>query len=262
MILILDEPTNFLDEGHIRWLTEFLKNYENAFILVSHDTDFMNSVVNVVYHIENAVLTRYVGDYNSFLAAYELKKRQQQQAYERQQKEIERLEDFIARNKARAATANMARSRQKKLDKMEIITVDREKPKPSFSFKEARTPGREIIRAQQLVIGYREPLTLPMDLLLERGEKVAIKGVNGLGKSTLLKTLLGIIPALGGSVAVDPYAVTAYFEQEREGGENTALEEIMREFGHMSNAEARGGAGALRADERAYHLADAGAFRR
>ena len=239
MILILDEPTNFLDEGHIRWLTEFLKNYENAFILVSHDTDFMNSVVNVVYHIENAELTRYVGDYHSFLAAYELKKRQQQQAYERQQKEIERLEDFIARNKARAATANMARSRQKKLDKMEIITVDREKPKPSFSFKEARTPGREIIRAQQLVIGYREPLTLPMDLLLERGEKVAIKGVNGLGKSTLLKTLLGIIPALGGSAAVDPYAVTAYFEQEREGGENTALEEIMREFGHMSNAEAR-----------------------
>ena len=89
------------------------------------------------------------------------------------------------------------------------------------------------------MIGYREPLTLPMDLLLERGEKVAIKGVNGLGKSTLLKTLLGIIPALGGSAAVDPYAVTAYFEQEREGGENTALEEIMREFGHMSNAEAR-----------------------
>ena len=96
MILILDEPTNFLDENHIAWLKNFLKNYENAFILVSHDIPFLNEVVNVIYHVEDAALTRYTGNYNDFMAMYELKKRQLEQAYEKQQKEIAHLEDFIA----------------------------------------------------------------------------------------------------------------------------------------------------------------------
>jgi len=123
MILILDEPTNFLDENHILWLKNFLQNYENAFILVSHDIPFLNDVVNVIYHVENAVLTRYTGDYENFQRMYELKKRQIEQAYEKQQKEIADLQDFIARNKARVATTNMAKSRQKKLDKMDKITL-------------------------------------------------------------------------------------------------------------------------------------------
>ena len=124
MILILDEPTNFLDENHIAWLTNFLQNYENAFILVSHDIPFMNSVINVVYHMENAVMTRYTGDYDNFLRMYELKKRQIEQAYEKQQKEIADLEDFIARNKARVATTNIAKSRQKKLDKISFLVYN------------------------------------------------------------------------------------------------------------------------------------------
>ncbi|MBR6835602.1 MAG: ABC-F family ATP-binding cassette domain-containing protein, partial [Oscillospiraceae bacterium] len=107
MILILDEPTNFLDENHIAWLQNFLQNYENAFILVSHDVPFMNSVVNVIYNIEHAVLTRYTGNYEDFKRMYELKKRQTEQAYEKQQKEIAHLQEFIAKNKARAATATM-----------------------------------------------------------------------------------------------------------------------------------------------------------
>ncbi|MEG2634506.1 MAG: ATP-binding cassette domain-containing protein, partial [Oscillospiraceae bacterium] len=123
MILILDEPTNYLDENHIIWLTNFLQNYDNAFILVSHDVGFLNDVVNVVYHVEDAVLTRYKGSYDEFIEMYELKKRQVEQAYEKQQKEIAHLEDFIARNKARAATANMAKGRQKKLDKMDVIEL-------------------------------------------------------------------------------------------------------------------------------------------
>lgn len=127
MILILDEPTNFLDVEHIMWLKNYLKNYENSFILVSHDIPFLNEVVNVIYHVENAVLTRYTGNYDQFQQMYQLKKNQIQQAYEKQQKEIERLEDFIARNKARVATTNMAKSRQKKLDKMDIIEKAREK---------------------------------------------------------------------------------------------------------------------------------------
>ena len=116
MILLLDEPTNYLDEEHIHWLTNFLSNYENAFILVSHDIPFLNNVVNIIYHVENCELTRYVGDYDYFLEQHALKKRQLEAAYHKQQKEIEDLEDFIARNKARVATRNMAHSRQNGID--------------------------------------------------------------------------------------------------------------------------------------------------
>ncbi len=239
MILILDEPTNFLDENHIEWLKGYLQNYENAFILVSHDTSFLSAVVNVIYHTENATLTRYSGSYEQFLEMYQLKKRQLEQAYEKQQKEIDKLEDFIARNKARVATANLAKSRQKKLDKMDIIELSHEKIKPSFSFQTARTPGKILINANELILGYDEPLTRPMSFILERGQKVAIKGVNGLGKTTLLKTLLGIIPSITGELVLDPYVEIAYFEQEAADSKNTALEEIWNEYPSMTNGEVR-----------------------
>lgn len=239
MILILDEPTNFLDENHIAWLTRFLQNYENAFILVSHDVSFLNSVINVVYHVENGVLTRYTGNYDQYMELYELKKRQIEQAYEKQQKEIAQLEDFVARNKARAATANMARSRQKRLDGMERIELAKEKPKPSFSFQPARTPGREVLKAENLVIGYGEPLTKPLNFLVERNKKIAIKGVNGLGKSTLLKTLLGLIPPVAGAVEHDPFVEVGYFEQEEAKSDRTALEEIWEAYPGMTNGEVR-----------------------
>ena len=239
MILILDEPTNFLDENHINWLRGFLQNYSNAFILVSHDIPFLNGVVNVIYHVENAVLTRYTGDYENFQRMYELKKRQLEQAYEKQQKEIAGLQDFVARNKARAATANMARSRQRKLDKMDVITLAKEKIKPSFGFISGRTTGKVVIDAENLVLGYGEPLTKPMSFQVERYQKIAIKGVNGLGKSTLLKTMLGIIPPVSGEVKLDQFAEICYFEQEEISSEKTALEKIWEEYPAMSNAEVR-----------------------
>ena len=239
MILILDEPTNFLDENHITWLKGYLQNYENAFILVSHDTPFLNDVVNIIYHVENATLTRYVGNHDEFLEMYELKKTQTEKAYEKQQKEINSLEDFIARNKARVATANMAKSRQKKLDKMEIIELVKEKVKPAFVFKEARTPGRVILQAKDLVIGYGEPLTRALNVTLERGQKVAIKGVNGLGKTTLLKTLIGLLPPVSGSCELDYYLLPGYFEQEGNSSGRTALEEIWAEYPSMTNGEVR-----------------------
>lgn len=240
MILILDEPTNFLDVEHINWLKAYLKNYENSFILVSHDIPFLNDVVNVIYHVENAVLTRYTGNYDQFQQMYKLKKTQIQQAYEKQQKEIEKLEDFIARNKARVATTNMAKSRQKKLDKMDIIEKVREKVKPSFKFREARTPGKYVFEAENLVIGYDEPLTKPLNLSLERGKKIAIKGVNGLGKSTLLKTILGIQKPVSGEVKLDQFVCPGYFEQESERyNSNTALEEVWNEYPGMGNGEVR-----------------------
>ena len=239
MILILDEPTNFLDENHIAWLKRFLQNYENAFILVSHDTLFMNDVVNVIYHVENAALTRYSGNYEQFEAMYEVKRRQMEQAYERQQREISDLEDFVARNKARAATATLARSRQKKLDRMEVIELGKDRPKPTFSFTPARTPSREVVVAKNLVLGYGDPLTRPVDVTVERNQKIAIRGVNGLGKSTLLKTLLGFIEPMSGSVELDGFAEVGYFEQEEQGNDNTALEEVWGEFPGMSNGEVR-----------------------
>ncbi len=239
MILILDEPTNFLDENHIIWLKNFLKEYENAFILVSHDIPFLNDVVNVIYHIENCVFTRYTGNYDDFERMYELKKRQIKQAYDKQQKEIANLEEFVARNKARAATATLARSRQRQLDKMDIITLAPEKIKPSFSFKTARTPGRVVIEAKDLVLGYNEPLTSPINLVIERNKKIAVKGTNGIGKSTLMKTLLGIIPPYEGSVVRDQFVQEGYFEQEETTSDKTALSEIWDEYPSMTNAEVR-----------------------
>lgn len=239
MILILDEPTNFLDENHILWLKRFLQNYENAFILVSHDVPFLNDVVNVIYHVENAVLTRYTGNYEQFQAMHAVKKRQVEQAYEKQQKEIAQLEDFVARNKARAATANMAKSRQKKLDKMDVITLAPEKTKPTFSFTPARTPGREVIVGKELVLGYDQPLTKPLNLLVERNQKIAIRGVNGLGKSTLLKTLLGMISPIAGAVEHDQFIQVGYFDQSERDNERTALEDVWEEFPGMSNGEVR-----------------------
>jgi ATPase subunit of ABC transporter with duplicated ATPase domains len=239
-ILILDEPTNFLDAEHIEWLSRYLKEYENAFILVSHDISFVNDVINVIYYVENAVLTRYTGNYEQFKHLHDIKKTHELKAYEKQQKEVDRLEDFIARNKARISTTGRAKSRQKQLDKMEILEKPKEKVKPTFKFKEARTPGRIIFEASMLVLGYDEPLTSPMNLKLERKQKIAIRGMNGLGKTTLLKTLLGTIPPVNGEVELGDYLYPGYFEQETSrNNSRTALEEIWNEYPGLTNYEAR-----------------------
>ncbi|WP_058993895.1 ABC-F family ATP-binding cassette domain-containing protein [Sarcina ventriculi] len=239
-ILLLDEPTNYLDEEHIAWLKSYLQSYENAFILISHDIPFLNSVVNVIYHVENRLLTRYTGDYENFMRIYEANKRQLEAAYERQQQEIAKLEDFVARNKARVATTGMARSRQKKLDKMERIELAAEKPKPEFNFKQGRTSGKLIFKTRDLVIGYDEPLSKPLNLIMERGQKIALVGANGLGKSTLLKSLLGIIKPLSGEVETGEYQQLGYFEQEiKEANYNSVINEIWEEFPGYTQYEVR-----------------------
>ena len=177
-ILLLDEPTNYLDTQHIEWLQRYLQEYENAFILISHDIPFLNSVVNVIYHVENKKIDRYPGDYAHFEEVYAAKKAQLEAAYKRQQQEKAQLEDFVARNKARVSTRNMAMSRQKKLDKMEMIELAAEKPKPEFSFKSARASGKLIFETRDLVIGYDEPLSNPIHLTMERGERLVLKGAN------------------------------------------------------------------------------------
>lgn len=201
-ILLLDEPTNYLDVEHIEWLKRYLNDYENAFILISHDIPFLNSVVNLIYHMDNKKLDRYVGDYDKFMEVYEMKKAQLEAAYNKQQQEIKELKDFVARNKARVATRNMAMSRQKKLDKMDVIELAAEKPKPEFNFRTARTPGRYIFQTNGLVIGYDDPLS--------------------------------------GSVTLGDYLEIGYFEQEMDQSvTTTCIEEIWNEFPAFSQYEVR-----------------------
>ena len=238
-ILLLDEPTNYLDEVHIEWLKRYLQNYDNAFILISHDIPFLNSVINLVYHMENQELNRYVGDYDKFMEVYEMKRSQLEAAYKRQQAEIADLKDFVARNKARVSTRNMAMSRQKKLDKMDVIELSAERPKPEFRFLQARTSGRLIFDAKGLVIGYDEPLSRPLDLQMERGQKIALVGANGIGKTTLLKSLLGLINPLEGTVERGEFLEMGYFEQEAASSNNTCIGEIWSEFPSLNQQQVR-----------------------
>ena len=241
-ILLLDEPTNYLDEQHIEWLKRYLQEYENAFILISHDIPFLNSVINIIYHMENQRLDRYVGDYDKFREVYEVKKAQLEAAYKRQQQEIAELQDFVARNKARVSTRNMAMSRQKKLDKMDVIELAKEQPKPEFHFLEARAAGKCIFETEDLVIGYdqNEPLSKPLNLYMERGEKIALVGANGIGKTTLLKSILGLIPALSGKAVLGDYLEIGYFEQEMApGNTTTCIEEIWKEFPSYTQYQVR-----------------------
>lgn len=230
-ILLLDEPTNYLDEEHINWLRRYLQNYENAFILISHDISFLNSVINLIYHVENCEVNRYVGDYDEFLRLKELKMKQIEAAYKKQQQEIAELEDFVQRNKARVATRNMAMSRQKKLDKMEKIELIREKPKPEFEFANAPATGRLIFETENLVIGYGKPISKELNLRMERGDRIAIVGANGLGKTTLINTILGNIKAVSGDVHLGQNLSIGYFKQEENYDNNkTPIDEMWEKF--------------------------------
>ena len=185
-------------------------------------------------------MNRYVGDYDHFQEVYAVKKAQLEAAYNKQQQEISELKDFVARNKARVATRNMAMSRQKKLDKMDVIELAREKPKPEFNFKQARASGKLIFETSDLVIGYDEPLSRPINVRMERGEKIALIGANGIGKTTLLKSILGLIPAYSGKVTLGDYLYKGYFEQEVKGdNRTTCIEEIWNDFQSWTQYEVR-----------------------
>ena len=190
--------------------------------------------------MENQELNRYVGDYDKFQEVYKVKKAQLEAAYKRQQQEISELKDFVARNKARVSTRNMAMSRQKKLDKMDIIELAQEKPKPEFHFKNARVAGRYIFETSDLVIGYDSPLSRSINVTMERGECIVLTGANGIGKTTLLKSILGIIPPISGKVTLGDYLSIGYFEQEMTGDmTNTCIEEVWSEFPGLSQYEVR-----------------------
>ncbi|GAB2026051.1 ABC-F family ATP-binding cassette domain-containing protein [Lactovum odontotermitis] len=242
-ILLLDEPTNYLDEEHIYWLKNYLQNYENAFILISHDVPFMDSVTNVIYHVHGLGITRYSMGYAEFERVFEEKKVQLEALHNAQVAEAAKLKDFIARKKANVATSGQAKAREKKLAKMEIVETISEKPKPHFDFKFSRKPSRLVFEAKDLIIGYPQtgPLSSAINLKVESGEKIAFIGSNGIGKSTLLKSLMGLIPAIDGEVEKGNFQDIAYYEQEvKEPSSKTVLDDLWDEYPSWNQAELRG----------------------
>lgn len=238
-VLLLDEPTNYLDVEHIQWLSSYLKDYPYAFMLISHDTEFMNQVSNGIFHLEFSKLTRYTASYEKFLELAEINKNAHIHAYEKQQEFIKKQEDFIAKNKARYSTTGRAKSRQKQLNRMERIDRPETAVKPTFEFKEARSSSRYVFAANDLEIGYSRPLLPKTDMTIERGEKVALIGCNGVGKSTLLKTMLGKIEPLSGKIERGDFLFPSYFEQEVKAGNITPIDDIWNAFPQMDQRQVR-----------------------
>ncbi|WP_191566607.1 ABC-F family ATP-binding cassette domain-containing protein [Metabacillus idriensis] len=238
-VLLLDEPTNYLDVEHIQWLSHYLKEYPSAFLLISHDTEFMNGVVDVIFHLEFSKLTRYTATYEKFLELAEMNKNQHLHAYEKQKEFIKKQEDFISKNKARYSTTGRAKSRQKQLDRMERIDRPETAMKPTFEFKESRGSSRFVFEGKDVEIGYTHPLLPKLTMTIERGEKIAIAGCNGVGKSTLLKTILGKIKPLGGSIQLGDFLFPSYFEQEVKADNITPIDDVWNAFPSMDQHQVR-----------------------
>ncbi|WP_411334180.1 ABC-F family ATP-binding cassette domain-containing protein [Metabacillus indicus] len=238
-VLLLDEPTNYLDVEHINWLSNYLREYPHAFLLISHDTEFMNGIVDVIFHLEFSKLTRYTATYEKFLELAEINKNQHINAYEKQKDFIKKQEDFIAKNKARYSTTGRAKSRQKQLDRMERIDRPETAMKPTFEFKESRGSSRYVFEGKDVEIGYTQPLLPKLTMTIERGEKIAIVGCNGVGKSTLLKTILGKIKPLGGSIQLGDFLYPSYFEQEVKAENITPIDDVWSAFPGLDQHQVR-----------------------
>ncbi|MCO7125699.1 ATP-binding cassette domain-containing protein [Sporolactobacillus shoreicorticis] len=229
-VLLLDEPTNYLDVVHINWLTNYLNAYSHAFIVISHDTHFLNRIAQFVYHLENQQLVRYVGNYQSYLKQHEARLEQQEIAFRQQQREIKKLETYIQKNKVRTATAKQAKSREKQLDKIERLDPPSQLRKPHFHFKVDHQPVRMIFTADHLDVGYDQPLFPRINEKIMRGEKIAIIGHNGIGKTTLLRTLLGELKPLSGRIEQGDRVMPGYFSQLSAPPHLTPLEWMMEQF--------------------------------
>lgn len=233
-ILVLDEPTNYLDIETLTWLERYLHNYSGAVLVVSHDRYFLDALVNMIYEIERTHCKRYVGNYSKYLDQKAEDIERQLAMFEKQQTEISRLEDFIARNIARASTTKRAQSRRKMLDKIERIhrpiTSDR---RVNFSFDIDRVSGNEVLKVKHLSVGYKnKTLSQGLTFQVDRGERVALLGPNGIGKSTLLKTIVGDIPPLSGSFQLGTNVSIGYYDQEQKElhPDKTVLHELWDDY--------------------------------
>ncbi len=242
-ILLLDEPTNYLDIETLTWLETYLQNYQGAILIVSHDRYFLDKLVTVVYEIERTRASRYVGNYSAFLDQKAAKLEQEMKRFEKQQEEIARLEDFIAKNIARASTTKRAQSRRKTLEKIERLDKPIMQNKSAhFSFEIAKMSGNVVLKVNNLSVGYPDAvLSRHLTFELEREERVALVGPNGIGKSTLLKTIVDQLPALAGSVQFGSNVSIGYYDQEHRNlnESNTVLGEIWNEYPNMQEKEVR-----------------------
>lgn len=216
-VLLMDEPTNFLDTAHIEWLAKYLKNFPNAFVVISHDEAFLRQIGEVVYCLENKELVRYKMNYDLYLREKALRNEQYQEAYDKQQKYIKKTQAFIQKNIVRATSTKQAQSRRKALEKIKVLEkpIHHEPMKLHFPF--SKELGMEILKLTNLSVGYPNKVVLEhLDFLLKHNQKVVILGQNGIGKSTILKTIIGQIPALEGSFSWNPSVVFNYFAQEED----------------------------------------------
>ena len=213
-VLLLDEPTNYLDVEHVAWLSEYLKSYPKAFLIVSHDEEFLKSIANVVFHLTNKKIDRYKGDYNYFLTQSVIRKAQYEKDYAAQQKYIKKEEEFIAAHIVRATSSRAAKSRRTRLTHLQRLDApSNDINKVFINFPYSGDIGYEILNVNELVIGYGKPLLDPISFSLKRGDRIAVIGKNGIGKSTLIKTLLKIIPSLGGSFSFNEKSKIGYYSQ-------------------------------------------------
>lgn len=213
-VLLLDEPTNFLDKDHVTWLAEYLCTLENAFLVVSHDFSFLDKIANRICDIDNDTITKYYGTYSEFLRKKTLLREEYVRQYSAQQKEIKKTEEFIRRNIA-GRKAKMARGRQKQLDRMDKIeALEQKEIIPHFHFPVLPLTNTEHLLVKNLAIGYHYPVLSNIEFSIKGGQKVVITGFNGIGKSTLLKTLIGQIPSMGGYYKFSSQVMFGYFEQD------------------------------------------------
>lgn len=213
-VLVLDEPTNYLDVGHIDWLVDYLNDFTGAFIVVSHDYDFLGRITNCIIDIDFGTITRYTGTLKQAMRQKEANRQTYMKAYANQQRQIAKTEAYIRKNKA-GTRAKSARSRQKQLDRMEILPPPQNGKKAKFDFPYVETASNLLLQTQDLVIGYDQALVKEaFNFSVGNGEKVAITGFNGIGKTTLLKTLLGQIPPIYGGFDLSATAKLAYFKQD------------------------------------------------
>jgi ATP-binding cassette subfamily F protein 3 len=242
-ILILDEPTNHLDMETLAWLEKYLQSYPGSILVVSHDRYFLDALVHTVYELDRGKLFKYAGNYSRFISQKEEQRERERKLYDKQQREIARTEDFIRRNIARASTTGRAQSRRKALEKIDRLEQPVDFKGARFSFSIERPSAREVLAAKALSVGYRDnTLSEGIDLIIERGQRVAIIGPNGSGKSTLLKTAAGTLKPLKGHLALGAYVSTGYYDQEqaRLEGTHRVLDEIWNRFPHMDEKDVRG----------------------
>ncbi|MBR2967784.1 MAG: ABC-F family ATP-binding cassette domain-containing protein [Clostridia bacterium] len=240
-IMLLDEPTNFLDIEHIEWLQEFLNATKSAFLVISHDTDFLDKVCKNIINIENGEIKKYSGNYSQFIVQREQNAKQYEEAYVRQQREIEKMTDYIERNKARAATAGMANSHKKLLDKMEIIKKPTVIYDAEFSFPYVDLHTKELLVVDKLEVGYGSPILPPISFTLGSETRFWLRGTNGIGKTTIIKTILNRLTRISGKTSFHPAVKVAYIEQDLtfESSEELPAQYLSRLFPRLNQKDVR-----------------------